>query len=157
MDTGYCVLGPALGAGTFGEVFPAIWKNGETEAGGQLVAIKHVRIGEPHKDITTNEAREVEIVRALQHPNVVKLLHVARTPLALDLVFEHCKFDLRAALKGSVDIGTAASCIRQLCAGMAFVHGNHIIHKDFKPANVCFGKNNMARPLCSRSEILDAL
>ena len=128
-------------------------ENGETEAGGQLVAIKHVRIGEPHKDITTNEAREVEIVRALQHPNVVKLLQAVHTPLALDLVFEHCKFDLRAALEGSVDIGTAASCIRQLCTGMAFIHGNRIKHRDFKPVN----KNNMARPLCSRLEIWDAL
>ena len=104
------------------------WKNGETEAGGQLVDIKHVLIDEPHEGHY--------LMRALQHPNVVKLLHVAHTTLALDLVFEHCKFDLHAALKGSVaeDIGTAASYIRQLCAGMAFIHGNRIIHRDFKPA-----------------------
>jgi len=64
-DLGYRVLGPGIGSGTYGEVFPALWKNGMTEAGGLLVAVKHVAIEKPHESIAEREAREVHVCRQI--------------------------------------------------------------------------------------------
>ena len=136
VDLGYRVLGPVLGAGTFGEVFPALWKNGNTEAGGQLVVVKHVAIEKPHEDISDREAKEVQICRQLQHPNVVRLLHAVQTPFALDLIFEHCDFDLRMVLKRSLKIGEGIPIIKQLCCGLEYIHDLKILHRDLKPANI---------------------
>ena len=136
VDLGYRILGPALGSGTFGDVYPALWKNGDTEAGGQFVVVKHVAIQRPHADIANNEAREVHICRQLHHHNAVKLLHAVQTPFALDLVFEHCDFDLRAAMKRGIDLGEGRSIIQQLCSGLSHVHNLGIVHRDLKPANI---------------------
>ena len=53
-----------LGQGGFGKVFKAVW-------GEQKVAIKRIQLS----DITSNE-REEEALQKLDHPNVIKLLHV---------------------------------------------------------------------------------
>ena len=167
VDLGYRILGPALGAGTFGEAFPAIWKNGATEAGGQLVVIKHVPIKRPHESTSGREAREVQLLRQLKHENVVCLLHAVQTPFALDLVFEHCDLDLRMAWKRSLDVGDGVSIMKQICAGLGHVHEHKIVHRDLKPANILvkgmqghgyiikIADFGCGRPLAASSESLD--
>ena len=53
-----------LGQGGFGKVFEAVWRD-------KPVAIKRI----PLSDITSNE-REEEALKKLDHPNIIKLLHV---------------------------------------------------------------------------------
>ena len=136
VDLGYRLLGPSVGKGTFGAVFPALWKNGDTEAGGKLVVVKHVEIEKPHEDIGECEAREIQILRKMDHQNVVKLLHAVQTPFALDLVFEHCNLDLSMAMKNGLAFSMRERILRQLCAGLSHVHTHEIVHRDLKPANV---------------------
>ena len=133
VDLGYRILNPALAAGTFGEFFPALWKNGDTAAGGQLVLVKHVEI---EWQIRECEAREVQICRKMNHQNTVKLLYAVQTPFALDLIFEQCDLDLRMAMKHGLDGSVRMPIIRQLCAGLLHVHTHDIVHRDLKPANI---------------------
>ena len=107
-----------------------------TEAGGLRVAVKHVPIHKPHESITQREAREVQVCRQFNHPNVVKLLHVVQTPFALDLMFEHCECDLRTAWRRGLRLGDGASIIKQVCSGLAHVHDHQTIHRDLKPSNI---------------------
>ena len=83
-----------------------------TEAGGLLVAVKHVSIEKPHENIAEREAREVQVCRQFNHPNVVKLLHVVQTRFALDSIFEHCECDLSTAWRRGLRLGDSASIIK---------------------------------------------
>ena len=53
-----------LGQGSYGTVFEGVWR-------GKLVAIKRIHL----IHISSNE-REEEALQKLDHPNVIKLLHV---------------------------------------------------------------------------------
>jgi serine/threonine-protein kinase/endoribonuclease IRE1 len=53
-----------LGQGGFGTVFEGVWR-------GKPVAIKRIQLS----DISSNQ-REEEALQKLEHPNVIKLLHV---------------------------------------------------------------------------------
>jgi serine/threonine protein kinase len=58
-----------LGKGGFGTVFEGVWC-------GKPVAIKRI----PLSDLASNE-REEETLKKLEHPNVIKLLHVENDPI----------------------------------------------------------------------------
>jgi serine/threonine protein kinase len=58
-----------IGKGGFGTVFEGVWCE-------KLVAIKRILLS----DITSNE-REEEALQRLDHPNVIKLLHVESDPM----------------------------------------------------------------------------
>jgi serine/threonine protein kinase len=53
-----------LGEGGYGTVFEGVWH-------GKPVAIKRIQLS----DISSNQ-REEEALQKLEHPNVIKLLHV---------------------------------------------------------------------------------
>ena len=58
-----------LGKGAFGTVYEGVWSE-------ELVAIKRIQLS----DITSNE-REEEALKKLDHPNVIKLLHIENDPM----------------------------------------------------------------------------
>ena len=64
---GYRLIGPPLGKGTFGTTYHAVWKNGDTDAGGQPVVVKHIPLARPDKRLLKEEAREVEVLSSLLH------------------------------------------------------------------------------------------
>ena len=88
-----------------------------TLVGGLLVAAKHVSIEKPHESVAKREAREAQVCRQFNHPNVVKSSHVVQTPFALDLIFERCECELRTALRRGLRLGDGTSIIKQLRYG----------------------------------------
>ena len=84
-------MGKKLGRGTYGSVFPVMWKNGSSEAGSELA----VPAAGPSEDAT----REVDILMQLKQPHVIRLIQAIQTPFARDLIFEYCTCDLRVAMK----------------------------------------------------------
>ena len=141
VNMGYRLIGPPLGAGTFGTTYHAVWKNGDTDAGGQHVVVKHIPLARPDKSLLKEEAREVEILSMLHHNNVVKLLFAVQTPFALDLLLEVCDADLRSVLR-RWDMTEAESkdAIRQICHGLEYIHDRNVMHRDVKPANILMQK-----------------
>ena len=134
---GYRLLGPATGRGSFGSVFPVIWKDVQDRDDlGELAVVKHVPIERPFVGPSVQEAREIEITSTLAHDNVIRLLRAIQTPFAVDLIFEHCSCDLMHALKGSIEVGSRPQILAQICRGLAYVHGEGIMHRDLKPANI---------------------
>ena len=137
VNMGYRLIGPRLGKGTFGTTYHAVWKNGDTDAGGQHVVVKHIPLIQPDKSLLKEEAREVEILSMLHHNNVVKLLFAFQTPFALDLLLEVCDADLRSVLRRR-DMTEAEhkDAIRQICHGLEYIHDRNVVHRDVKPANI---------------------
>ena len=137
-ELGYRLLGPCSGSGSFGSVFPIMWKDGANDV-GELAAVKHIRIGRPHVGMSIQESREIEITSSLMHDNVVHLLRAIQTPFAIDLIFEHCLCDLGHALKSSMQL-VGQQILLQICCGLASVHGEGVMHRDLKPSNILLQK-----------------
>jgi len=137
---GYKIIGPPLGKGTFGTTYHALWKNGNTDAGGQHVVVKHIPLARPENGPLNYEAREVEILSSLHHKNVVKLLFAVQTAFALDLLLEVCDADLRSVLRHGMSEVEGKDAIRQICHGLEYVHARYVVHRDLKPANILLQK-----------------
>lgn len=84
--------------------------------------------------------REVRILGALQHPNLVFLYDAGRMEDGQPyLVMEYLPGpDLRAWLTGRGALPTAQvlELTRQICAGLHAAHQAGVIHRDLKPANL---------------------
>jgi len=84
---------------------------------------------------------EIEVMRSLNHENIVKLYQVYETKLSLYLVQELCSggelFDMITKL-GKYTEKAAADVLIQILRGLSHMHENKIAHCDLKPDNFLF-------------------
>ena len=137
-DLGYRLLGPKMGSGTFGVVYPVLWKQGPSEAGGELAVVKHIAHSNPQHGPSNVEDREVRILREMKHEHVIRMLQVITTPFSRDIIFEHCKCDLRTAMQPPMDkqLEPVSWIAWQICNGLSYVHDRHVMRRDLKPQNI---------------------
>ncbi|KAL7144538.1 hypothetical protein ABFS83_07G019400 [Erythranthe nasuta] len=125
-----------IGQGTYSNVYKA--RDGIT---GKIVAMKKVRFDNLEPESVKFMAREILILRRLDHPNVVKLqgLATSRMSCSLYLVFDYMDHDL-AGLASSPGIKFTESQVkcymRQLLAGLEHCHNRHVLHRDIKGSNL---------------------
>ncbi|KAK7340588.1 hypothetical protein VNO77_21295 [Canavalia gladiata] len=125
-----------IGQGTYSSVFQA--REVET---GRMVALKKVRFDKLQADSVRFMAREIVILRALDHPNIMKLEGIITSQVSnsLYLVFEYMEHDL-AGLISTPDIRFTESQIkcymRQLLSGLEHCHVRGIMHRDIKVSNI---------------------
>jgi protein brassinosteroid insensitive 2 len=129
-----------VGTGSFGIVFQA--KCLET---GETVAIKKVLQDRRYKN------RELQLMRAMDHPNVISLKHcffstTSRDELFLNLVMEYVPETLYRVLKHYSNANHRMPLIYvklymyQLFRGLAYIHTvPGVCHRDVKPQNVLVG------------------
>ncbi|KAH0436588.1 hypothetical protein IEQ34_026370 [Dendrobium chrysotoxum] len=125
-----------IGQGTYSSVFKA--RELET---GRFVALKKIRFDNFEPDSVRFMAREILIIRRLNHHNIMKLdgLITSRSSCSIYLVFEYMEHDL-AGLSSSPDIRFSESQVKcymqQLLSGLEHCHSRGIIHRDIKSANL---------------------
>ncbi|KAH6803003.1 Protein kinase superfamily protein [Perilla frutescens var. frutescens] len=125
-----------IGQGTYSEVYRA--RNVET---GKIVAVKKVRFDSFQPESVKFMAREIRILRKLDHPNVMKLEGIITSKLSshIYLVFEYMEHDL-AGLVSCPDIKFTDSQIKcymkQLLNGLEHCHSRGILHRDIKTSNI---------------------
>jgi cyclin-dependent kinase 12/13 len=80
-----------IGQGTYSNVYKA-----RDLEDGSIVALKKVRFDNLEAESVRFMAREIEVLRRLDHPNIVKLkgLVTSRVSCSLYLVFEYMEHDL---------------------------------------------------------------
>ena len=80
-----------IGQGTYSNVYKA-----RDLESGKLVALKKVRFDNLEPESVRFMAREIEVLRRLDHPNIVRLLGLvtSRMSCSLYLVFEYMEHDL---------------------------------------------------------------
>ena len=64
-----------LGEGTYGVVFKA-----RDLRDGKIVALKKIRMENEEQGVPPTTLREIATLRELQHPNIVKFVHMHHTP-----------------------------------------------------------------------------
>lgn len=134
-------LGRTLGRGAFGAV-----KAGVHRLSGQLVAVKCYKKADVRTEADLRALRrEVEILRALPHEHVSRLLEVVDSRTHLYLVMEiaisgDLETYLRArcpqAAAGGLAEPEAGRLFVQACEGIGACHAHMIVHRDIKPANL---------------------
>ncbi|CAJ1975327.1 unnamed protein product [Sphenostylis stenocarpa] len=125
-----------IGQGTYSSVFRA--RELET---GKIVALKKVRFDNFEPESVRFMAREILILRRLDHPNVIKLegLITSRLSCSIYLVFEYMEHDITGLLS-SPDIKFTepqVKCyMKQLLAGLEHCHLRGVMHRDIKGSNL---------------------
>lgn len=132
---GHYLLFDTLGTGTFAKVKRAV-----DEKTGEEVAMKIMEkesIASMH--MTANVRREIAIMKALTHDNIVRLRQVLASPQRLYLVMDFVQggeLFTKIHRDGALTENEGRHYFRQLVAGVAYCHSRGVVHRDLKPENL---------------------
>ncbi|PWA82696.1 protein kinase-like domain-containing protein [Artemisia annua] len=125
-----------IGQGTYSNVYRA--RDLKT---GRTMALKKVRFDNFQPESVRFMAREITILRRLDHPNIMKLEGIITSRLSCNiyLVFEYMEHDL-AGLLSAPNTRFSDSQIKcymqQLLKGIEHCHSRGILHRDIKTSNI---------------------
>ncbi|XP_061971959.1 probable serine/threonine-protein kinase At1g54610 [Populus nigra] len=134
-----------IGSGTYSNVYKA-----RDLLTGKVVALKKVRFDNLEPESVKFMAREILILRRLNHPNVVKLegLVTSRMSCSLYLVFEYMEHDL-AGLAASPAVKFTEAQVKcymhQLLSGLEHCHKRGVLHRDIKGSNLLIDNEGILR------------
>ena len=134
-----------LGEGGYGQVYLVRHKKMNL-----FRAMKVIPLKSKASEKKTDE--EIELLKQLDHPNIVKLFEYFSDDDKYYLITEYCKggdlFDLIKKKKKFSEL-SAAYIMFQIFRALIYCHNtHHLIHRDIKPENiVVFGKNNAKEDL----------
>ncbi|XVF54746.1 hypothetical protein PTKIN_Ptkin05aG0206200 [Pterospermum kingtungense] len=125
-----------IGQGTYSNVYKA-----RDLLTGKIVALKKVRFDNLEPESVKFMAREILVLRKLDHPNVIKLegLVTSRMSSSLYLVFEYMEHDLAGlvACQGIKFTEPQVKCyMKQFLSGLEHCHKNGVLHRDIKGSNL---------------------
>lgn len=108
-----------------------------------VVAIKAIaRTSEKlTKKVLQNLEIEISILRTYRHPNIVCMHNVQKTDRHFYLILEYCGGGdvqrlIRTRKSGRLTERLARRLMRDLSAGLKFLWGQELIHRDIKPQNL---------------------
>ncbi|XP_038636280.1 serine/threonine-protein kinase 36 [Scyliorhinus canicula] len=133
-----------IGEGSFGRVY-----KGRKRFSGQIVALKFIpKTGRSEKELT-NLRREIDIMRELQHPNIVQMLDSLETDKEVVVVTEFAEGELFQILEddGNLPEEQVRDIACQLVSALYYLHSHRILHRDMKPQNILLGKGGVLK-LC---------
>ncbi|KAL9938366.1 hypothetical protein V8E36_002989 [Tilletia maclaganii] len=136
-------LGDCLGKGAFGSVFRGLnWTTGET------VAVKQIKLGNIPKSELSEIMSEIDLLKNLKHPNIVKYLGSEKTNDFLFIILEYCENgSLQHFCKrfGVFPEGLVGVYIAQVLEGLMYLHDQGVIHRDIKGANILTTKDGSVK------------
>ena len=131
-----------LGDGTYGEVVRAV-----NNQSGEVVAVKRMK----RKYYSWDDCialREVQSLRKLRHPNIVKLKEIIRENDRLHMVFEHMDCNLYELTKNRrkhLPQERIQNHMYQILQGLYYMHKNGYFHRDMKPENILVLNNDIKK------------
>ena len=129
-----------LGKGAFGEVFLTTKKGTD-----KLFATKKIARELVESDnIMKYLVNEIQILKELNHPNIVKFQEIKKTKNHYYIIMEYCNGgELYKALEKYMDKNKkpftqeiVQHIMRQIVNAFKYIHGKNIIHRDIKLENV---------------------
>ncbi|THH01041.1 hypothetical protein EW026_g1570 [Hermanssonia centrifuga] len=132
-------LGNCIGRGQFGAVYRALNLNT-----GQMVAVKRIGLEGLKEDEIAQLMKEVDLVKSLSHPSIVKYEGMARDANTLSIVLEYAENgSLGQTLKafGKLNERLVAGYVVKILEGLHYLHQSDVVHCDLKAANILTTKN----------------
>ena len=132
----YYFTKPPLGTGHFGTVYKC--KHKKT---GNIRAIK--RIKKDHMNAKNIESllKDVEILKTLDHPNIIKVYEYFQDDAAIYIVTDLCSggelFE-HILKEKNFNEKKAAILMRQILSAISYCHERNLVHCDLKPENIMF-------------------
>lgn len=134
--------GALIGQGSFGSVFLALHA-----VTGELMAVKQVEVpsntnshlDKKKESMVAALKREIDLLRDLQHENIVQYLGSNSDDEHFNIFLEYVPGGSVAAMLnsyGQLQEPLIRNFVRQILAGLSYLHGRDIIHRDIKGANV---------------------
>ena len=125
-----------IGKGAFGEVRKALHlESGEFRA--VKIVYKHECSAEEQKKIL----KEVDILRQLDHPNIIKIYEFFEDTKFMYIIMELAQggelFDKIQNVHHFSE-RKAAEIFQQILSGVNYLHKHSIVHRDLKPENILF-------------------
>lgn len=96
-------------------------------------------------ELNANLAREIGLLKSLDHHNIVKVLDTIVDNGKLFVIFEQCTGpDLleRIMSKGTHSEANACIYIKQILQGLSYLHDNEVLCRDLRPENIQFFNNS---------------
>ena len=139
----YTIEDKSIGSGSYGVIKIGIHKLTKHRRAIKEL-LKH-RI-----DNLTDFRKEIEILRLLDYPGVIKLFEWYEDDSKVYLVMEHCcggdLYDRIDRVKQFTE-HDARILFKQMISSVNYCHKNNIIHRDLKPENFLFLSNEIDSPL----------
>ncbi|WVQ97489.1 hypothetical protein IAU59_004603 [Kwoniella sp. CBS 9459] len=133
---GQYIIERTLGTGSFGKV-----KLATHAITGHQVALKLInraKITTP--DMNARVKREIQYLKVLRHPHIIKLYEVITTPTDVIMVMEYAGEELFNYIvskgKHGMTEDEARRFFQQMISAIEYCHRHHIVHRDLKPENL---------------------
>ncbi|EAL92041.1 serine/threonine protein kinase, CMGC, CDC2/CDK sub [Aspergillus fumigatus] len=138
-----------LGEGTFGEVYKA-----RSKKDGSIVALKKILMHNEKDGFPITALREIKLLKMLSHRNILQLKEMAverskgdgRKKPSMYMVTPYMEHDLSGLLENPAVNFTEPQIkcyMLQLLEGLKYLHGNRILHRDMKAANLLISNNGV--------------
>lgn len=120
-----------IGNGTFGTVYKGLDLNER-----KIVALKRIELD------AGVHAHEIKVLVAMNHPNVVNIVHHAFIDKYVYIVMEYVDSNLRVclALNSPLSPFMVRSILHQILSATAYCHEMGVMHRDIKPENILISK-----------------
>ncbi len=146
LTLGSYVILDRLGAGSMGSVFLC-----EHRGDKRKVAVKVLPPAEAKDEAALKRFfREFRATCELDHPNIVRSFEIGEDKKAHFLVMEYvdgASLHQIVTKKGALPFLRAANYIRQVAAGLQYIHEKGLIHRDIKPGNLLINRAGVAKVL----------
>ncbi|KAF9948017.1 hypothetical protein BGZ72_010005, partial [Mortierella alpina] len=132
-------LGNCIGRGQFGSVYKAL-----NLVTGQMVAVKRIKIDGLKENQMDMLMQEVDLLKSLAHPSIVKYEGFIMTYGYLNIVLEFVENgSLLTTLKsfGTFPEKLVVAYVVKILEGLVYLHGKQVVHCDLKAANILTTKN----------------
>ncbi|KAF9105389.1 Suppressor of Sensor Kinase (SLN1) [Mortierella sp. GBA35] len=123
-----------IGSGTFGTVY--LGTNSDT---GELIAVKEIRFQNASMSLVNSIHDEMKVMKMLHHPNIVRYDNIEVHRHKVFIFMEYCQGGSLADLleHGRIeDEKVIKFYTLQMLKGLAYLHGENVVHRDVKPDNV---------------------
>ncbi|NXK02826.1 CDK15 kinase, partial [Herpetotheres cachinnans] len=122
---------------------------GISRTNGQLVALKVIRL-EEEEGVPFTAIWEASLLNHLKRASIVLLHDIIQTKETLTFVLEYMHTDLTQYMgqhPGGLHLCNVTLFMFQFLCGLAYIHQQHILHRDLKPQNLlisCLGELKLA-------------
>ena len=121
-----------LGARAFGSVFYSKNRINQNE-----VALKKILKNNMNKIDNLDISNEIEILKKLTHPNIMKIYEFYNTKTAYYIVEEYCsQGELFGHIKQDFSEDQIAFILYQILSALCYLHQQNITHRDLKLENI---------------------